>query len=337
MHSVRDKQLPSASVVVWIYGGAFLYGSKSQAMHDGFHTPLYDGRGVLSHAQHDTVFVTGNYRIGAFGWLAGTTMEEGGLPNAGLSDQRLLFDWVQRYIAQVGGDKTSVSAWGESAGASSILHHLVSRDGNGQQLQPQFTRAALQSPAYQWMWDRDGQLEETYYNFTCYVCALVEGQTCCRDPKMPQTETFSYKPKYNVSQLSQLGDKNVDWLIKANQLLFQNTVSCTGIFPVGPSVDGKFIERLAITELAKGRLPFLSLFSVYSYSFPRGILIFLRKQTTVRALLTIIVSPQDDSHRWTRYLSRMLRTRQNPSSTRLMHTMIPSTDTYSAKSFLETN
>ena len=57
-------------------------------------------------------------------------MEEGGTPNAGLLDQRAVFQWVQDHIGLVGGDKDSVSAWGESAGASSIMHHLVQKGGS---------------------------------------------------------------------------------------------------------------------------------------------------------------------------------------------------------------
>lgn len=53
-------------------------------------------------------------------------MEKDGLPNAGLHDQRAIFQWVQDYVHLLGGNKKDVSAWGESAGGGSILHHLVS-------------------------------------------------------------------------------------------------------------------------------------------------------------------------------------------------------------------
>lgn len=51
-----------------------------------------------------------SYRVGAYGWLAGTTMEEEGTPNAGLWDQRAAFEWVQSYITLLGGDPTQVTA-----------------------------------------------------------------------------------------------------------------------------------------------------------------------------------------------------------------------------------
>lgn len=89
------------------------------------------------------IFVTGNYRLGALGWLSGTTMEKNGAPNVGLWDQRAVFSWVQSYISLLGGDPTKVTAMGESAGAGSIIHHLVAEGGT---LDPMFTKAIIQSP-----------------------------------------------------------------------------------------------------------------------------------------------------------------------------------------------
>ncbi|CAN9427310.1 unnamed protein product [Alternaria alternata] len=124
---VDEDPLP---VVVWIYGGAYIFGSKDLAFNttDGLFQ-AYDGQGIRDAADQGVIWVTGNYRMGAFGFLAGSTMEENAQPNAGLHDQRLLLNWVQRYIGQVGGDNKTVSAWGLSAGAGSILHHLTAYGG----------------------------------------------------------------------------------------------------------------------------------------------------------------------------------------------------------------
>lgn len=45
---------------------------------------LYDAAGLIQASQNKMVFVSGNYRLGAFGWLAGTTVEKEATPNAGL-------------------------------------------------------------------------------------------------------------------------------------------------------------------------------------------------------------------------------------------------------------
>lgn len=142
-------------VVVWLFGGAFVFGSKDYLSGGPDLKPMYNGTGLLMADTGNVIFVAGNYRLGAFGWLAGTTMESQGLPNAGLSDQRLMFRFVQDYIHLVGGDKKQVNAWGQSAGAGSVLHHLISHDPlskTGALLKPNFTRAAIQSPAYEWQW-----------------------------------------------------------------------------------------------------------------------------------------------------------------------------------------
>ena len=105
-------------------GGAYLFGSK-----DSLPDIFYDGGGVVDESGGNIIYVAGNYRLGAYGWLAGTTVEQQGTPNAGLHDQQAVFQWVQDYADLFGGDKSQVSAWGESAGAGSIMHLLVANGG----------------------------------------------------------------------------------------------------------------------------------------------------------------------------------------------------------------
>ncbi|KAK2594035.1 hypothetical protein QQS21_008254 [Conoideocrella luteorostrata] len=216
---VLDKQNPSpAPVVVWIYGGAFAFGSKNQL------GPLYNGQSIIEKSLYQTIFVAGNYRVGAYGWLAGDYLQKVGQPNAGLYDQALLFDWVQQHIDKVNGDKTSVSAFGESAGASSILHHLIRENG---QRAPAFNRIAVQSPAFEWAWDNSpgGKLDRVYKSFSSLAgCGETFNIECLRSSK-------------NLSS--------------ANQVLF-NTVRQTGLFPVGPAVDGKWVTTLPTISFSKG-------------------------------------------------------------------------------------
>jgi carboxylesterase type B len=43
--------------------------------------------------------------MGAFGWLSGKKfMDDGGIPNIGLHDQRFALQWVKEYIERFGGD-----------------------------------------------------------------------------------------------------------------------------------------------------------------------------------------------------------------------------------------
>ncbi|KAB0398189.1 hypothetical protein E2I00_014887, partial [Balaenoptera physalus] len=123
-------------VLVWIYGGGFYSGASS--------LDVYDGR-FLAQAE-GTVLVSMNYRVGAFGFLAlpGSREAPG---NVGLLDQRLALQWVQENVAAFGGDPTSVTLFGESAGAASVGMHLLSPPSRGL-----FHRAVLQSGAPNGPW-----------------------------------------------------------------------------------------------------------------------------------------------------------------------------------------
>lgn len=216
---------PPLPVTVWFYGGAYAFGTKR--MDWG---PLYNGRSLIKASDYSTILVAGNYRLGAFGWLAGSFMETNGLPNAGLYDQNLLLRWVQKYIGKVHGDNNTVSAWGESAGGGSILHHLIR--GNGDQ-NPLFTRFVAQSPAFEWAWDNSvgGQLDQVYQNFSdslgCHAPYDIE---CIRN------KSFS-----------------LEKLALANIKLFEN-VKQTGLFPIGPSVDNTWIKTIPTLAFSQSRL-----------------------------------------------------------------------------------
>ena len=109
-------------VMVWLHGGAFIFGSGGDKYYDG---------GVL--AQHGVVVVTLNYRLGVFGFLAhpASDGEDPAYPtsgNYGLEDQRAALEWVQRNIAAFGGDPAHVTLFGESAGGfSTCVQYLSSR------------------------------------------------------------------------------------------------------------------------------------------------------------------------------------------------------------------
>ncbi|XP_067929883.1 carboxylesterase 5A-like [Watersipora subatra] len=107
----RRRCVPK-SVMIWIHGGSFKYGSSDVYPLD-----------VLA-AANDVVAVSFNYRLGAFGFLA--SPEDGLLGNYGLWDQQLAIQWVKNNIADYGGDPNSITLFGESAGANAITFHMVS-------------------------------------------------------------------------------------------------------------------------------------------------------------------------------------------------------------------
>ncbi|XP_046686738.1 esterase FE4-like isoform X2 [Homalodisca vitripennis] len=105
-------------VMVWIHGGGFTFGSGHTDLHD----PEY-------WMERDVVIVTCNYRVGALGFLSLGTSDVPG--NAGLKDQVMVLRWVQRNIAQFGGDPGNVTLFGESAGGASVHYHLLSPMSKG--------------------------------------------------------------------------------------------------------------------------------------------------------------------------------------------------------------
>jgi para-nitrobenzyl esterase len=112
-------------VLVWIHGGAYIFGSGSE--------PGYNGTTL---ARCGVVVVTGNYRLG----VEGFAQMEGAPANRGLLDVVAMLRWVAENIARFGGDPASVTVFGESAGAGIIAALLAMPTASGL-----FRRAIAQS------------------------------------------------------------------------------------------------------------------------------------------------------------------------------------------------
>ncbi|KAL8593931.1 hypothetical protein ACOMHN_032351 [Nucella lapillus] len=123
------------AVMVWIYGGGYYSGTST--------LDIYDGKYLA--AENDVIVVSFNYRMGALGFLNLQPPEAPG--NAGMMDQRMALEWVQRNIEYFGGSHKNVTIFGESAGATSVGLHLLSSLSRGL-----FTRAILQSGSPQNDW-----------------------------------------------------------------------------------------------------------------------------------------------------------------------------------------
>ncbi len=96
-------------VLVWVYGGGNVTGSGSLRAYDG-----------STFARDGVVCVSGNYRLGALGFLelgaVTGSQDEGSSLNA-LRDLILVLEWVRDNISAFGGDANRVTLAGQSAGA----------------------------------------------------------------------------------------------------------------------------------------------------------------------------------------------------------------------------
>ncbi|KPM41752.1 hypothetical protein AK830_g4796 [Neonectria ditissima] len=115
-NATEDMKLP---VMVFMQGGGYTSNSN----------PHVNGSLIVETSEKNMVFVSFNFRVGLFGFLAGDDVRNDGDLNAGLLDQRFLLEWVQKHISKFGGDPEHVVIQGVSAGAGSVALHLAAYGG----------------------------------------------------------------------------------------------------------------------------------------------------------------------------------------------------------------
>ncbi|KAF2665150.1 alpha/beta-hydrolase [Microthyrium microscopicum] len=207
---------PKLPVLNWLYGGAYILGSKEF---------LFDGRPLVAASEGNLVYVSANYRLGALGWLAGTTLEKdsSGTPNAGLYDQRAVLEWIRDYIPLFGGNPQDVSVIGESAGAGSIMHQLTAFGGKQD---PLFRKAIIQSAAFgTYTWDRTGHNTDVFKQLEAAADCSGKGLECLRS-------------------------KDFATIHKAQSKVVDDAPG--GTFGFGPSPDGAWVRQLPQLELLTG-------------------------------------------------------------------------------------
>jgi carboxylesterase type B len=94
----------------------------------------------------DVVLVTINYRLASLGFMSTGTKDAPG--NNGFKDQAIALRWIRDNIEKFGGDPNSVTLMGQSAGARSVMLHLVSPMSEGL-----FHRAIMMSGGVTGQWE----------------------------------------------------------------------------------------------------------------------------------------------------------------------------------------
>lgn len=169
----EDKS--NRTVMVWIHGGGYYTGT---IFTSGYNAGYLAGQG-------DVVVVSINYRLGAFGFLFGGTVDSPG--NVGLHDQVLALQWIKTNIRHFGGDPNKVTIFGESAGAFSVGTHILSPLSSGL-----FGRAILQSGAPNAHFGRTSQAESLLMtntlarNVKCPTDKMADTLQCLRNQTVDQ-------------------------------------------------------------------------------------------------------------------------------------------------------
>lgn len=111
---VYDESSPRKSIIMWIHGGGFQFGSGT----------LDETNGTALAAHEDVIVVTINYRLNALGFLNIPDSPISG--NMGLYDQATALNWIHENSHLFNGNHHSITLWGQGMGAISITGHLVS-------------------------------------------------------------------------------------------------------------------------------------------------------------------------------------------------------------------
>lgn len=110
---VENCENDKKPVIVYIHGGANVSGGTS--------CEIYDGENI---SKKDVVYVSINYRVGVFGFLAHKELsnenENKISGNYAILDQILALKWIKENISKFGGDCENVTIMGQSAGSLNV-------------------------------------------------------------------------------------------------------------------------------------------------------------------------------------------------------------------------
>jgi carboxylesterase type B len=192
-----SRKLP---ILVFLHGGAFVMGSGRS----------FDGALFVSRSTEPLVVVTANYRLSALGSLPSKLFEEEGLLNLGILDQRLLLQFLQKYVHIFGGDRDRITLAGQSAGGHSVGIHLFHNYRDDEE-KPLFSQAIISSgsptarsfpeataPLYQ------RQFDEFMTYLDCPQSPNSEALECLRAVDIGQIRT-------KQSQIYSASNYNITW------------------------------------------------------------------------------------------------------------------------------
>ncbi|KAF7375434.1 COesterase domain-containing protein [Mycena sanguinolenta] len=212
------RDLPT---LVWIHGGGYVAGAAS----------TFNGEDIINQSARGVVVVLIQYRF-----LSGTAVKNNGALNAGLLDQDFALRWVNQHISKFGGDPSKVTIWGGSAGAGSVLQHVVA---NGGRTKPQLFRGAMTSSTYL----------PSQYQYNDHIPESLFSEVVAQTNCTSATDALACLRAIDANDLA---------TVNANI----NTAGFFGTFSTVPVVDGAFITQRPTLSLLEGKLNGEALLSV---------------------------------------------------------------------------
>ncbi|KAJ6566962.1 Alpha/Beta hydrolase protein [Mycena capillaripes] len=205
-------------VLVFFHGGGFESGRTSK----------YPPENLVGGGKENLLLATFEYRLGQFGFLAGTPVHDNGALNAGLLDQKAVLQWVQRYIGKFGGDPNRVTIWGQSAGAGSVMYHMIGDGGTNTNL---FHQAIADSPPLLYLPSYNDVFVENL--FTQFA-----GLAGCGS-KTTGAAIMSCLRAASTKKLATAGSSTLAKLTSS-------------LYPFGPIADGSYIQERPVDAFRNG-------------------------------------------------------------------------------------
>mmetsp|Transcript_7156 Transcript_7156/g.10902 ORF Transcript_7156/g.10902 Transcript_7156/m.10902 type:complete len:593 (+) Transcript_7156:1294-3072(+) len=212
-------------IFFWVYGGGYVIG-------DGYEFGLYDGRRLA--ATHNQIVVTMNYRLIGLGFMALEELQsedpDNSTGNYALQDQRAALKWIRKNARVFGGDPDKITLAGESAGAFSVMWHLVSERSQGL-----FSRAILESGTNEvsWFFQPLEDATKFYGNFSAILgCNDTTTRLQCLR-KLPAEDLVISVYEYALDMMG----RDIPMIPIPNSIPAYGS-ALYPVMPVGPTIDG---------------------------------------------------------------------------------------------------
>lgn len=216
-------------VMVWIHGGAFVFGSGS--------SPDFSG---VQFAKQGVILMTFNYRLGRLGFFAFPALSkehpEEPKGNYAYMDQIAALKWIKENIAAFGGDSKNVTIFGESAGGVSVHSLLTIPAAKGL-----FQKAIIESGG-----GRDGVLTGR---------PIHEDNNDRHYPVSAETIGRNFAQKHGITGTDAAALAKLRALSVADIVDGGQETDGPGGLPIysGPIVDGKLVVETAESAYKAGR------------------------------------------------------------------------------------